>query len=294
MSDDKPTTPARRDAGRRGKGAGTDRRSGNRGEAGKPTPHRRREGRQDRRGQGQGRRQEGGRSRPSPRTPWEEKPVPPDHEDAADDPDVVALEREMPSVVLAADRFAGDVTLTVPADQDRRGLPIPQERLRLQVPRRSHGGRLARARRGPVRRHLLDAPLRRLEAASACARSLPKTRRSSSVTEVWKTANWMEREVYDLFGIVFENHPSLERILTWEGFNGHPLRKDFPVEGIDTGAAIYPDVYPPEAGRRAMRRKTGKGVRHERLPTSPSSTSRKWRSTSGPSTRRPTACCGSR
>jgi NADH-quinone oxidoreductase subunit C len=69
-----------------------------------------------------------------------------------------------------------------------------------------------------------------------------------SVAGVWKTANWMEREVYDLFGIHFENHPGLERILTWEGFNGHPLRKDFPVEGIDTGAAIYPDVYPPGGG----------------------------------------------
>ena len=54
--------------------------------------------------------------------------------------------------------------------------------------------------------------------------------------------------LYDLFGIVFANHPNLERILTWEGFNGHPLRKDFPVEGIDTGAAIYPDVYPPCGG----------------------------------------------
>ena len=70
----------------------------------------------------------------------------------------------------------------------------------------------------------------------------------ASVTGVWKTANWMEREVYDMFGIVFEDHPGLERILTWEGFNGHPLRKDFPVEGIDTGAAIYPDVYPQGGG----------------------------------------------
>ena len=69
-----------------------------------------------------------------------------------------------------------------------------------------------------------------------------------TVSTVWKTANWMEREVYDLFGIHFENHPGLERILTWEGFNGHPLRKDFPVEGVDTGAAIYPEVYPPGGG----------------------------------------------
>jgi NADH:ubiquinone oxidoreductase subunit C len=69
-----------------------------------------------------------------------------------------------------------------------------------------------------------------------------------SVTGVWKVADWMEREVYDLYGITFANHPNLERILTWEGFNGHPLRKDFPVEGIDTGAAIYPDVYPEGGG----------------------------------------------
>ena len=69
-----------------------------------------------------------------------------------------------------------------------------------------------------------------------------------SVESIWGAANWMEREVYDLFGVIFENHPGLERILTWEGFNGHPLRKDFPLEGIDTGAAIYPDVYPPGGG----------------------------------------------
>lgn len=69
-----------------------------------------------------------------------------------------------------------------------------------------------------------------------------------SVTAVFETSNWMEREVFDLFGITFANHPDLRRILTWEGFNGHPLRKDFPVEGIDTGAAIYPDRYPDGGG----------------------------------------------
>src|SRR5258708_5249130 len=65
-----------------------------------------------------------------------------------------------------------------------------------------------------------------------------------SVTSVWKTANWHERETFDMFGIVFEGHPNLERILMWEGFNGHPLRKDFPIRGIDTGARIYPEVFP--------------------------------------------------
>ena len=69
-----------------------------------------------------------------------------------------------------------------------------------------------------------------------------------TMTGVFKTANWMEREVFDLFGIPFEGHPDLRRILTWDGFHGHPLRKDFPVEGIDTGAAIYPDRYPDGGG----------------------------------------------
>ncbi|NWF93624.1 MAG: NADH-quinone oxidoreductase subunit C [Syntrophaceae bacterium] len=55
----------------------------------------------------------------------------------------------------------------------------------------------------------------------------------SSVESVWKAANWLEREVYDLFGIPFENHSDLRRILLWDGFEGHPLRKDFPVEGPD-------------------------------------------------------------
>jgi len=49
----------------------------------------------------------------------------------------------------------------------------------------------------------------------------------TSVVSLWATANWLEREVYDLMGITFINHPNLERILTWEGFEGHPLRKDF-------------------------------------------------------------------
>jgi NADH-quinone oxidoreductase subunit C len=69
-----------------------------------------------------------------------------------------------------------------------------------------------------------------------------------SVTSVWKTANWHERETFDMLGIKFEGHPNLERILMWEGFNGHPLRKDFPIRGIDTGARIYPEVFPAGGG----------------------------------------------
>ncbi|KTC72447.1 NADH dehydrogenase I chain C [Legionella birminghamensis] len=52
-----------------------------------------------------------------------------------------------------------------------------------------------------------------------------------SVHDLWKGANWFERETYDLYGILFENHPDLRRILTDYGFIGHPFRKDFPVSG---------------------------------------------------------------
>ncbi|MYD35907.1 MAG: NADH-quinone oxidoreductase subunit C [Dehalococcoidia bacterium] len=48
-----------------------------------------------------------------------------------------------------------------------------------------------------------------------------------SVTPVWEGANLQEREIYDLFGIEFDGHPNMKRILLWEGFPGHPLRKDF-------------------------------------------------------------------
>lgn len=53
----------------------------------------------------------------------------------------------------------------------------------------------------------------------------------ASVCPIWKGAEWPEREVYDMFGVRFDGHPDLRRILTWEGFGSYPLRKDYPLRG---------------------------------------------------------------
>jgi NADH-quinone oxidoreductase subunit C len=67
--------------------------------------------------------------------------------------------------------------------------------------------------------------------------------RVDSVIDIWNSANWFEREAFDLFGIAFDGHPDLRRILTDYGFIGHPFRKDFPISGN------VEMRYDPEQGR---------------------------------------------
>ncbi len=71
-----------------------------------------------------------------------------------------------------------------------------------------------------------------------------------SVLPVWRTANWHEREIYDMMGIRFSGHPDLRRILMWEGYPYHPLRKDFPLAGkpTDLPGVAFTKVTPMEGG----------------------------------------------
>lgn len=93
----------------------------------------------------------------------------------------------------------------------------------------------------------------------------------ASVDGVWPSANWYEREAFDLFGIMFAGHPDLRRILTDYGFVGHPFRKDFPVSGFmemrydpEQGRVIYQPVSiePREVTPRIVREKSYGDVGH--------------------------------
>ena len=86
------------------------------------------------------------------------------------------------------------------------------------------------AKRFAVAYHLLSVTHnRRLRLRAWCEGGEPPL--LDSVVEIWKSADWFEREAFDLFGILFRGHPDLRRILTDYGFVGHPFRKDFPLVG---------------------------------------------------------------
>lgn len=108
---------------------------------------------------------------------------------------------------------------------------------------------IAEERRLHVVYHLTSMTYRRrirLECAVTAAEP-----RLPSVTSVYPTADWQERETYDMFGVIFEGHPNLTRILMPDDWDGHPQRKDYPLGGVPVeykGAEI-----PPPDSRRAYR-----------------------------------------
>lgn len=179
--------------------------------------------------------------------PWERDPQAPEWIDADADPLVESLRGSHPEAIESARSLAGDLTLEVRRDEIRdvcatlkneEGYLLPVDICGAHYPDRDEG-------RFEVVYHLYNFEANRrirLKVRTDEEQEVP------SVTPVWRGANWPEREVYDMFGVRFSDHPDMTRILLWEGFNGYPLRKDFPVEGIDTGSAVYPEYYEEEAG----------------------------------------------
>ena len=166
--------------------------------------------------------------------------------DAADHPWVESLRGALPDTVVSAKEFAGEVTVTVARESMAR------------VARHLHDVEdfkycvdvtavdwKTRQPRFDVVYHFYSFSKNariRVKCGAGEGEEVP------SIASVHLAANWPERETWDMFGIRFSGHPDLRRILTWEGFHGHPLRKDFPLEGIDTGAAIYPEEWPEGGG----------------------------------------------
>jgi NADH-quinone oxidoreductase subunit C len=139
--------------------------------------------------------------------------------------------------ILVRDR--GELTLTVPADRyaaamltlrDDPALKFEQLIDLCGLDYSGHGEQAWGGRRYCVVTHLLSVThnWRLRVKVFAPDDELPAV---ASVNEVWSAANWFEREAFDLFGIIFEGHLDLRRILTDYGFIGHPMRKDFPVSG---------------------------------------------------------------
>jgi NADH-quinone oxidoreductase subunit C len=146
--------------------------------------------------------------------------------------------------LLAAEGFSpsedrAELTIEVPASsyqsscqklRDHAGLKFEQLVDLCGVDYASYGDRPREGKRFAVVLHLLSVSNNwRVRLRSFCADdAFPVI---ASLVEVWPGVNWFEREAFDLFGIMFEGHPDLRRILTDYGFVGHPFRKDFPLSG---------------------------------------------------------------
>ncbi|MDP3187031.1 MAG: NADH-quinone oxidoreductase subunit C [Limnobacter sp.] len=144
-----------------------------------------------------------------------------------------------------------EVNLTVKADSYFESCTILRDNENLQfeqlidlcgLDRSEYGNELNESQRFWVVCHLLSISKNQRVRLKVCCPDddLPTV---SSIIDVWSSANWYEREAFDLYGIVFEGHPDLRRILTDYGFVGHPFRKDFPLSG-------HVEMrYDPELGR---------------------------------------------
>jgi NADH-quinone oxidoreductase subunit C len=147
-------------------------------------------------------------------------------------PVVARLNAWDPSAIAQAEIFRGELTITVARENLRRVCDFLRSDAGLQFTFLSDltgVDRFPVEPRFEVNYHLLS--LTRREGVRLKTRASGHDPVLESVTAVWPTANWHEREVFDLFGVRFAGHPDLQRILLPAEWEGHPLRKDYPTEG---------------------------------------------------------------
>ena len=180
------------------------------------------------------------------KAPAEEKKARPEAVDASGHPWVESIRAALPDTVVSAKSFAGQVTVVVQKEAIARVARHLKdaEDFKYCVDVTAVDWK-TRTPRFDVVYHFYSFSKNariRIKCAAGDGEDVP------SISAVFLAANWSERETWDMYGIPFSGHPDLRRILTWDGFHGHPLRKDFPLEGIDTGAAIYPEEWPDGGG----------------------------------------------
>ncbi len=177
---------------------------------------------------------------------WEKDPTAPEWQDGASDPLTQALKDEFGDAIETARSYAGDLTFLVRRDAIAQVVASLKDKHRFTYLIDICGADYPkREPRFDVVYHLYSFEAnRRIRLKVVAGEDTPVP----TLCNVYRAANWPEREAYDMYGVRFEGHPDMTRILLWEGFNGYPLRKDFPVEGIDTGSAIYPEYYNETAG----------------------------------------------
>jgi NADH-quinone oxidoreductase subunit C len=145
------------------------------------------------------------------------------------------IEAQLPDAITDRHDFRGDQTIVVPKDRflavvgllHTEGFQFLVDITAVDWPERPSTQDMGRF---DVVYHWLNLASQerlRIKVVVADGEAMP------SLTDRFKTADWFEREVFDLFGVPFEGHPNMKRLLTWDDFQGHALRKDFPLDGGD-------------------------------------------------------------
>jgi len=154
--------------------------------------------------------------------------------DLENNPILQRLRAADPEAVSQILTFRGEITVVVPAGHLRRVAELLQAEPGLEFSFLSDISAVDRFPLEPrfeLNYQLLSIPLRQI----LCLRvTVPggQNPQVETVTPVWPAADWLEREIFDLFGVRFLGHPDLRRIMMPDNWEGHPLRKDYPVEGF--------------------------------------------------------------
>ena len=156
-------------------------------------------------------------------------------ETAAPSPLVAALQREHPEWVAEVISAFGEITVVVPREHIVAACSFVKTSPDTQL---NFLADICGADRGPeeeprfeVNYHLFSTTLHHRLRLKVLLNE--DNVHVGTVTTVWKTANWHERETFDLFGVIFDGHPDLRRILLPDDWQGHALRKDFPLRGYE-------------------------------------------------------------